>query len=174
MKDKRVLTSHPGFIDRKLQIGCPFQSGSPASLLLSSPRRANSSLSAFPYAISVPPPLPLRGPTGVARKRLASSSLLSQRGRNFYVTRFAMNIDAGGVKESPLFCNWKNFCRAEPAGRGIKGLGSEHQRSALARLRGTTWATRILINYRNGWIWVAFILLTGPCIDGDGNSSPRE
>lgn len=80
-----------------------------------------------PRAISLPPPLPPRPISG-------SHPLRSRRGRNFYVTRFAMNIDAGGVKESSLFCNWKNFCRAEPAGRGIKGLGSEHS-VALARWR---------------------------------------
>lgn len=33
-----------------------------------------------------------------------------------------MNIDARGIKENSLFCNWKNFCRAEPAGLRIKGF----------------------------------------------------
>lgn len=32
-----------------------------------------------------------------------------------------MNIDARGIKEGTVFRNWKNFCRAEPAGPRIKG-----------------------------------------------------
>lgn len=81
-----------------------------------------------------------------------------------------MNIDARGIKESSTVSrNWKNFCRAEPAGPRIKAsrvsssfflppppflsflqIGKRRRRVSLARRRMTTVIVRILINYRNG------------------------
>jgi len=70
MRDKRVLTYRLSFMDRKLRIGCPSQSG---SLPLPLARRFFPPPRALPRAISLPPPLRLA--YTAARKPLARSPL---------------------------------------------------------------------------------------------------
>ena len=118
--ERRVLTSDSPLSPRKLRIGCPFQSTCPA------PRPAPPFC--CPILPSLPPSLPLyfstlfelppphscRKTSGCSLIRIPFSfsptlSLSLSRKPNpvviFYVTRFAMNIDARGIKEGTVFRN---------------------------------------------------------------------
>lgn len=137
--ERRVLTSDSPLSPRKLRIGCPFQSTCPAPRpappfccpILPSLARSLPLYFSTLFALPPHPRIPvgkLQAAAWSASYRFSHSlslRLFLSRKPNpvviFYVTRFAMNIDARGIKEGTVFRNWKNFCRAEPAGPRIKG-----------------------------------------------------